>query len=173
MLHFLTQSDGDESKDNSRDRAKLTLEWGTHEMSGVACDLTSPGFSGGCACVLSLVRPLLAPCLTRGMLFCCAALKNAFQEVRGTATPFSITGSLPLVADLKAAGFGAFAFMLVVSASKRCFSTAHTADVLPLADLQICGFGLSSTYHADNEYCTLTDMKNAVKVLARFVANLN
>jgi len=115
---FILESDGDESKDNSRDRAKLTLEWGTHEMSGVACDLTSPGFS---------------------------ALKNAFQEVRGTATPFSITGSLPLVADLKAAGF----------------------------DLQICGFGLSSTYHADNEYCTLTDMKNAVKVLARFVANLN
>lgn len=38
--------DGDESKSDSRDRAKLTLEWGSHEMEGVACDLTSPGFAG-------------------------------------------------------------------------------------------------------------------------------
>lgn len=116
--YSLKGADGEESKADSRDRAKITLEWGGHEMEGVACSLESPGF---------------------------AALRDSIEEVRGTATPFSITGSLPLVADLKREGF----------------------------DLQIVGFGLSSTYHADNEYCKLTDMKSCVRVLACCVARLN
>ena len=43
---FRHPQDGEESKADSRDRAKITLEWGKHEMEGVACDLTSPGFAG-------------------------------------------------------------------------------------------------------------------------------
>lgn len=34
-------------------------------------------------------------------------------------------------------------------------------------DIQLIGFGQSSVYHADNEYCLLSDMKDALKVLAR------
>ena len=33
-------------------------------------------------------------------------------------------------------------------------------------------FGLSSTYHADNEYCLLSDMKNALEILSNFVSKI-
>ena len=42
----------------------------------------------------------------------------------------SICGSLPLVGDMQEAGF----------------------------DLQISGYGKSSVYHGNNEYCSLNDM---------------
>ena len=57
----------------------------------------------------------------------------------------SICGSLPLVDTLKKAGF----------------------------DIQLIGFGLSSVYHADNEYCQLSDMKDATKVLCNLISALN
>ena len=47
-------------------------------MKGVACDLDSPGFHALCA---------------------------ATKAVIGEVTPYSITGSLPLIRDLKDAGF--------------------------------------------------------------------
>lgn len=62
----------------------------------------------------------------------------------GEAKPFSISGSLPLVRDLQRAGL----------------------------DLTLTGFGKSSVYHGDNEYCQLSDMENAIKILARTVANV-
>lgn len=108
-----------EGEDESKaDRGVVSITWGGHEMEGVACDLKSPGFF---------------------------ALRDSIKEARGTATPFSITGSLPLVADLRRAGF----------------------------DLQICGFGLSSTYHANNEYALLADLKSCVKVCAGICKRLN
>jgi len=48
LIHptFRSQGDdGEESKEDG-DRAKITLEWGSHEMEGVACSLSSPGFAG-------------------------------------------------------------------------------------------------------------------------------
>ena len=36
-------------------------------------------------------------------------------------------------------------------------------------DLQIAGYGLSKTYHADNEYCLLSDMKDAFKILSSLI----
>ncbi len=41
------------------------------------------------------------------------------------------------------------------------------------ADLQLTGFGLSSTYHADNEYALLSDLKSGFKVFFHLVAELN
>ena len=52
-----------------------------------------------------------------------------------------IDGSLPLVHDLKSAGF----------------------------DIQLIGFGLMSTYHADDEHCLLSDMKDAASILAKLI----
>jgi acetylornithine deacetylase len=52
--------------------------------------------------------------------------------------------SLPLVRDLQRAGF----------------------------DLTLVGFGKSAVYHGDNEYCLLSDMQDAIKILARTVANV-
>lgn len=49
--------------------------------------------------------------------------------------------SLPLVRDLQRAGL----------------------------DLTLVGFGKSAVYHGDNEYCLLSDMKDAFKILARVV----
>jgi len=66
------------------------------------------------------------------------ALKQATETILGHVKPYSIGGSLPLVRQLQESGF----------------------------DLQISGYGLSSRYHADNEYVDLNDLKNATKIIA-------
>ncbi|KAF1323930.1 Acetylornithine deacetylase, partial [Globisporangium splendens] len=73
------------------------------------------------------------------------SLEGAITTVLGQAKPFSISGSLPLVRDLQRAGL----------------------------DLTLIGFGKSAVYHGDNEYCSLTDMKNAIKILAHTIINVD
>uniref|UniRef100_A0A6V3N8G9 Peptidase M20 dimerisation domain-containing protein n=2 Tax=Lotharella globosa TaxID=91324 RepID=A0A6V3N8G9_9EUKA len=70
-----------------------------------------------------------------------AALCKATEAVKGKAVPYAITGSLPLVRKMQREGF----------------------------DLQITGYGLSKTYHADNEYCLLSDMSDAFAILVRLI----
>eukprot|EP00009_Paramoeba_aestuarina_P004670 CAMPEP_0201520882 /NCGR_PEP_ID=MMETSP0161_2-20130828/13065_1 /ASSEMBLY_ACC=CAM_ASM_000251 /TAXON_ID=180227 /ORGANISM="Neoparamoeba aestuarina, Strain SoJaBio B1-5/56/2" /LENGTH=436 /DNA_ID=CAMNT_0047919395 /DNA_START=59 /DNA_END=1369 /DNA_ORIENTATION=+ len=72
-------------------------------------------------------------------------LKAATEEIIGECKPYSIGGSLPLVRDLQKAGF----------------------------DVQICGYGKSEVYHGDNEYCNLSDMKDAAKIFASMINRLN
>jgi acetylornithine deacetylase len=98
--------------------ARIELKWMAGQERGVACSLSSPGFS---------------------------ALCKAVKSVKGNAVPFSVGGTLPLVGDLQEAGF----------------------------DLQIIGFGKSSVYHGDNEFCLFSDMADATVILARVVAELN
>lgn len=74
-----------------------------------------------------------------------AAICEATKEVRGKSEPYAICGSLPLVREMQEAGF----------------------------DLQLTGYGISDVYHANNEYCLLSDMKDAVKIFARIVQKLN
>jgi len=74
-----------------------------------------------------------------------AALLEAHKLIRGDAKPYAICGSLPLVGDLQDAGF----------------------------DIQISGYGKSSVYHGDNEYCELSDMKTAHKILTQLIVLLN
>lgn len=69
------------------------------------------------------------------------ALVKAHEIVRGEAKPYSICGSLPLVGDLQEAGF----------------------------DVQVSGYGKSSVYHGTDEYCLLSDMQDALKILAQAV----
>jgi len=104
-----------EGEDIDVKRGKIELEWGAtledaRSMEGIACNMDSPGFK---------------------------ALVDATAAVKGKATPYAITGSLPLVRKMQREGF----------------------------DLQVTGYGLSKTYHADNEYCLLSDMKDAFKIL--------
>ena len=40
-------------------------------------------------------------------------------------------------------------------------------------DVQMIGFGLLATYHADNEYCLLSHMQKGFRVLARVVGLLD
>lgn len=70
------------------------------------------------------------------------AITDATAEVKGEAKPYSITGSLPLVREMQNAGF----------------------------DIQITGYGLSTTYHADNECALLSDMQDAFQILLRIVS---
>lgn len=79
-------------------------------MTGVAVDLDSPGLKG-----MQLLRGANV-----------SALNDATLEIQGTCAPFSLTGSLPLIAELKEAGF----------------------------DLQMVGFGHSQVYHGTNEVCS-------------------
>eukprot|EP01104_Vermistella_antarctica_P015046 TRINITY_DN485_c0_g1_i1.p1 TRINITY_DN485_c0_g1~~TRINITY_DN485_c0_g1_i1.p1 ORF type:complete len:454 (-),score=133.87 TRINITY_DN485_c0_g1_i1:156-1484(-) len=70
------------------------------------------------------------------------ALCTATNAIVGKAVPYSICGSLPLVDTLQKAGY----------------------------DIQLTGYGLSSTYHAENEYALLSDMKNAAQILPRVIS---
>ena len=84
-------------------------------MEGIACNLKSPGLQ---------------------------AIVDATAKVKGKAAPYAITGSLPLVREMQAAGF----------------------------DIQISGYGLSKTYHADNEYASLQDIMDAYQILLLIVS---
>ena len=37
-------------------------------------------------------------------------------------------------------------------------------------DIQITGYGLSKTYHADNEYALFSDMQDAMQILLRIIS---
>lgn len=99
-------------------RGKISFSWQGAPMSGVAVDLESPGLS---------------------------ALSEATLEIQGTCVPYSLTGSLPLIAELKEEGF----------------------------DLQMCGFGHSSVYHGTNEYVSIESMKKGYMVLSKVIDILN
>ncbi|OQR88504.1 acetylornithine deacetylase-like [Achlya hypogyna] len=73
------------------------------------------------------------------------AFHEATKHVKGESNPYSIMGSLPLVRDLQRAGL----------------------------DLTLTGFGKSSVYHGDNEYCLLSDMQDGILMLARFIHNVD
>jgi acetylornithine deacetylase/succinyl-diaminopimelate desuccinylase-like protein len=70
-------------------------------------------------------------------------LTDAISDVRGCSkvSPFSMTGSLPLVRDLQRKGF----------------------------DVQITGFGESRSYHAPNEQAKLTDFEDGLRILALLI----
>ncbi|RHZ41934.1 hypothetical protein DYB28_004006 [Aphanomyces astaci] len=70
---------------------------------------------------------------------------EATKFVKGVSVPYAIMGSLPLVRDLQRAGL----------------------------DLTLTGFGKSSVYHGDNEYCLLSDMKDGLRILNRFIHNVD
>ncbi|CAK9309477.1 unnamed protein product [Citrullus colocynthis] len=71
-------------------------------------------------------------------------LYNATEKVIGYVKPYSLTGSLPLVYDLQKEGY----------------------------DVQNVGYGLTDTYHADNEYCLYSDMSNGYKVFVSIISQL-
>lgn len=102
------------SDENLRGSLTLTFD---EANSGVACNLDSRGFHVLC---------------------------KATEEIVGHVKPFSITGSLPLIRELKDEGF----------------------------DVQCCGYGLMATYHAQNEYCLFTDMCQGYRVFASIIAQL-
>lgn len=105
-------------EDGNKKRGKITLEWMGEAFKGIACKLDSPGHK---------------------------ALVKAHETIKGSAKPYSICGSLPLVGDLQEAGF----------------------------DVQVVGYGKSSVYHGTDEYCLLSDMKDALKILAQVLIILN
>eukprot|EP00750_Incisomonas_marina_P002172 INCI12129.1.p1 GENE.INCI12129.1~~INCI12129.1.p1 ORF type:complete len:483 (+),score=74.18 INCI12129.1:88-1449(+) len=111
-----------EEEDVDIKRGVIEFKWAQAEqditqMEGIACDLSSPGLQ---------------------------AMVDATCQVKGSAKPFSITGSLPLVRQMQSAGF----------------------------DLQLAGFGLSSVYHADNEYCSLKAMVDAHQIMLLVIASI-
>jgi len=93
-------------------------EWTGHAMTGVACDMDSTGFK---------------------------ALCDAIYEVTGQCKPFALTGSLPIIADLKAQGM----------------------------DVQVTGFGAFDAYHAANEYATISGFETGTKIVTRLIDHLN
>ncbi|GAY65457.1 hypothetical protein CUMW_241230, partial [Citrus unshiu] len=71
-------------------------------------------------------------------------LCKATEEVVGHVNPYSITGTLPLIRELQDEGF----------------------------DVQTAGYGLMATYHADNEYCLLSDMCQGYQVFVSIISQL-
>eukprot|EP00941_MAST-03F_sp_MAST-3F-sp1_P000699 g699.t1 len=97
----------------------LEFENWEHAPIGVACNIDSPGFAG---------------------------LTSAISYVKGRefTHPYSLTGSLPLVREMKDSGF----------------------------DIAITGFGLMKYYHKADEACSLNDMKDASKILSAFISKV-
>jgi len=75
---------------------------------------------------------------------CLAALISSLKSIVGKAEPYAICGSLPLVDKLQLNGF----------------------------DIQMIGFGLSARYHADNEYCLLSDMIRGGEICWKWIGML-
>jgi acetylornithine deacetylase/succinyl-diaminopimelate desuccinylase-like protein len=99
-------------------RGSLAFRFQGAGTEGIACRLDSPGLQ---------------------------ALKDAIQHVRGVApTPFSLTGSLPLVRDLQRQG----------------------------CDVQITGFGDMAYYHAPNEQARLEDFRQGFTILRELLVRL-
>ena len=73
-----------------------------------------------------------------------AAMKRAFTAATGRCEPMAITGSLPCIKDLQDAGF----------------------------DVHTMGFGLMRTYHANDEWASLADLREGYTVVAHLVAAL-
>jgi len=73
------------------------------------------------------------------------ALYGAIETVRGEVKPFSLTGSLPCIRDLQDAGF----------------------------DVQVCGFGRMSSYHANDECGSLKEFGQGFAICARMIDTLN
>ncbi|CAN6678067.1 unnamed protein product [Malus baccata var. baccata] len=71
-------------------------------------------------------------------------LCKATEEVVGHVKPYSITGSLPLIRELQDEGF----------------------------DVQTAGYGLMATYHAKNEYCLFSDMRQGYQVFVSVISQL-
>lgn len=59
-----------------------------------------------------------------------------------------------------------------VAAAAAAPRARHRGGGGTLADVQVTGFGLTSTYHANNEYCLLSDMEKGFRILAHTIANL-
>jgi acetylornithine deacetylase len=72
------------------------------------------------------------------------ALSEATREVIGECKPYAETGALPLVADLQERGF----------------------------DVQMMGFGVGAVYHANDEYCTVSDMRKGYQILLKIIDKL-
>ncbi|MEW5309948.1 MAG: hypothetical protein WDW38_001788 [Sanguina aurantia] len=70
------------------------------------------------------------------------AMVRAFTDTYGECKPFAITGSLPCIKEMQVAGY----------------------------DVQVMGFGLTKTYHANNEYALLSDLKKGFQVMCKLVA---
>lgn len=104
--------------DGSAIQGLIELKWLGEPGRGVACDLESLGYKSIC---------------------------DAVHDVFGEVKPFSLTGTLPIIADLKDAGF----------------------------DVQVCGFGRMDAYHAVDEYAKLSEFVNGAKVIANIIASLD
>ncbi len=73
------------------------------------------------------------------------------EQVYGECKPFSITGSLPCIRELQ---------VLVAIKYKQLVSLKALFLIQDEGyDVQTIGFGKMSTYHANNEFCLLSDFK--------------
>lgn len=99
-------------------KASIDFEFVGKPMVGIACDLTSTGYKN---------------------------LRDSTEEVLGSVVPYSITGSLPLVGDLKDDGF----------------------------DVQLTGYADSIVYHGNDEYCKMSDMQDGMKIFSRILDKYN
>jgi len=99
-------------------KGTLSLKWMGSPYQGVAVNLESPGYT---------------------------ALFKAIEGIRGSAKPFSLTGSLPIIRDLHDQGF----------------------------DVQVVGFGRLDAYHAINEFGKLSEFKDGHAICAHIIGDLN
>jgi hypothetical protein len=97
----------------------------------------------------------------------------ATAQVKGSAKPYSICGSLPLVGDMQAAGFDVQISGYGKSSVYVCVwgegvgrggeGGRRRRTGLTLMLKTVC---MPTSYHGLNEYCLLSDMKDAMKIFS-------
>lgn len=105
-----------ELNDVMKSKIKFELKWLGNPFVGIACDMESDGFK---------------------------LLAKATEKVKGDMRVTSITGSLPLIANLYASGM----------------------------DMQMIGYGCGEVYHANNEYCRFSGMSDGYDIIKYIITN--
>uniref|UniRef100_A0A6N2JYI9 Acetylornithine deacetylase n=1 Tax=Salix viminalis TaxID=40686 RepID=A0A6N2JYI9_SALVM len=116
-------------------RGSLTVTF-NKASSGVACDLKSRGFEVLC---------------------------KATEKVVGHVKPYSITGTLPLIRELKDEGFDVQTAGYGINLVRQIYIISLAVESLK---------GLMATYHAKNEYCLLSDMCQGYRIFASIICQL-
>lgn len=62
-----------------------------------------------------------------------------------------------------------------MGSGRACVCILIIAALIPctVVSIQITGYGHSDVYHGDNEYCSLSCMQNAMRILSRVLDKFN
>lgn len=163
-------------------RGKVEIEWGDDEstvrqMEGIACDLDSDGLKS----IIDATREVKGeakPYAITGSLPLVRQMQNEGKEEQEGFHTFNVYEGRNFYLSLRAMFISQWNLNYTLQRPPTIpfFIRALYNPLLsplflsPGFDIQITGYGLSKTYHADNEYALLSDMMDAMQILLRIIS---